>query len=64
MKTDKQRISQLSQLGALIKTKQFDSLLGSETENATSPSSQEVDQPAPVIYLGYSGADELGDNPQ
>lgn len=64
MKTDKQRISQLSQLGALIKTKQFDSLLGSETENATSPSSQEVDQPAPVIYLGYRGADEPGDNPQ
>jgi hypothetical protein len=64
MKSETPRISQLSQLGDLLKTKQFDSLLASETDSATSPSSQAADQPASVIYLGYSGANELGDNLQ
>jgi hypothetical protein len=62
MKIDKQRISQLSQLGNLIKTKQLNSSNGAEIPSAPAPTAAESDQPQAVIYLGYSDEEQLGDH--
>jgi hypothetical protein len=63
MKIETPRVSQLSQLCDLLKPKQSDSSTEKVNQvTATSPS-EASDKPETIIYLGYSNADELGDNP-
>ncbi len=63
MKIEKQRISQLSQLGDLLKTKQLDSSTENVDQVSAKVTNEASEKPEPVIYLGYSDADELGASP-
>jgi hypothetical protein len=63
MKIETPRISQLSQLGDLLKTKQLDSSTENVDQLTATSTTEAAKKPEPVIYLGYSDADEPGASP-
>jgi hypothetical protein len=63
MKIETPRVSQLSQLGDLLKKKQLDSSTEKVNQLTAISTSEASEMPEPVIYLGYSDADELGASP-